>query len=69
MAVQHALRAAGLGGDRPAGEGARPAAQQDPLGGVEQLLPHVADRHPSRHPGLPFFLGELYRLAKWASAH
>jgi hypothetical protein len=47
--VQDALGAARLRGDRPARESARPVPQQDALGGVEQLLTHVAHGDPGRH--------------------
>ena len=39
----------GLGGDRPAGQRGRAVAEQDPLGGVEQLPARVADGHSGGH--------------------
>ena len=63
--VQHALGAARLGGDGPAGQRVRPVAEQDPLGGVEQLLADVADGHPGRHCALP----SLIAVDEWARAH
>ena len=47
--VQYALGHPGLGGDRAAGQGARPIPEQDALGGVEQLLPRVPQGYPGRH--------------------
>ena len=65
--VQDALGAAGLGGDRPAGQRARPVPEQDALGGVEQLLAHVADGHPCRHRASFFLVGRP--VDEWARAH
>jgi hypothetical protein len=68
VAVQDALGAAGLGGQGPAGQGARPVAEQDPFGRVEELLPYVADGGPCRHAA---FLGWLVGACplEWAYAH
>lgn len=64
--VQDSFGDTRLGGDRPAGQCARSLAQQDTLGGVEQLLARVADVHPGGHCA-SFHIPMI--LAEWATAH
>jgi hypothetical protein len=58
--VQHPLGDPSLGGDRPAGQRGRAVAEQDPLGGVEQLPARVADGHSCGH--VPSVLSSRTRL-------
>ena len=44
MVVEQASCAAGFAGDRPPGEPAWPLADQDALGGLEELLAETGDR-------------------------
>jgi len=67
--VQHPLRHPGLRGDRPAGQRARPAGEQDPLGGIEQLLACIADGHPCRHLAPLHPLPGSAQADEWAYAH
>ena len=49
VVVQQAFGAAGLGGDRPAGQRVRAGAEQHPFGGGEELLAGVAQGNAGRH--------------------
>src|SRR6202035_4367879 len=69
MPVQDTFRTASLGGDRPAGQRARPGPEQDALGGVEQLLTRVPDGDPCRHRTSVLSSARPGPVDEWAPAH
>ena len=60
---------AGLRGDRPAGQRGGTGAEQDPLGGPEQLLAQVAQGHAGRHRRGARFSVWAHAHYEWAHAH